>query len=69
MRYVILAWKYDGEIYKVAHDLGQEYDAKEIADWMRDELRSIEYPHFAFAEIDAAKFEWYKKRKLTLDNF
>lgn len=64
----MLAWKYESDIYKLAHDLGKECTTQEIIDWMRSQLDGL-YPHFAFMEIDAAKYEYYAKRKLTLDNY
>jgi hypothetical protein len=68
MRYIVLAWKHEGCTYKFAHDFGQEYTTQDIVDWMRYQLDE-QYPHFAFMEIDAAKYDYYTRRKLTLDSF
>lgn len=69
MRYVFIVWKYEDKLHHIAHDLGGDYTAAEVAKWMHYQLETIEYPTFAFEEISKERYEWYARRKLTTANF
>ena len=69
MRYVLLCWKHQKEIYKIAHDFAMDYTVRDVAEWMRYQMDDEEYPTFAFEEISKERYEWYARRKLTTANY
>ena len=69
MRYIFISWKHGEYNHKIAHDLGDEYTAVEVARWMRGQLNDERYPSFVFYEITKEQYDYYDKRKLTTRNF
>lgn len=70
MRYIYASWRSEGNTYGIAHDFGSDdWTAKEVARWLKDQLDEDEYPTFAFEAITKERYDYYYKRKLTTKNF